>query len=161
MMTMREIYVAAAHNKLIQLVIIAVIIDTIFGVLRAIKEHNFNSCFGINGAIRKCGMIISIMLLVVVDYITNFNMIGFLPDEVRNYIGNSIGISGFFAILDIAYEVVSILKNMALCGLPVKKLWLYVKTFLSKYTDELPDDDELAEDKTAPKISSNKTYINQ
>jgi toxin secretion/phage lysis holin len=159
MMTMREIYIAAAHNKLIQLVIIAVIIDTIFGVLRAVKEHKFNSCFGINGAIRKCGMIISIMLLVVVDYITNFNMIGFLPDEVRNYIGNSIGISGFFAILDIAYEVVSILKNMALCGLPVKKLWLYVKTFLSKYTDELPD--ELAEDKAAPKISSNKTYINQ
>lgn len=160
MMTMREIYVAAAHNKLIQLVIIAVIIDTLFGVLRAIKEHNFNSCFGINGAIRKCGMIISIMLLVVVDYITNFNMIGFLPDEVRQYIGNSIGISGFFAILYIAYETVSILKNMALCGLPVKKLWLYVKTFLSKYTDELPDDDELAEDKAVPEVSNNKTYIN-
>ena len=83
MMTMREIYVAAVHNKLIQLVIIAIVIDTIFGVLRAIKEHNLNSCFGINGAIRKCGMIISIMLLVVVDYITGFNMIGFLPDEVR------------------------------------------------------------------------------
>lgn len=160
MMTMRGIYVAAAHNKLIQLVIIAVIIDTLFGVLRAIKDHNFNSCFGINGAIRKCGMIISIMLLVIVDYITNFNMIGFLPDEVRQYIGNSIGISGFFAILDIAYETVSILKNMALCGLPVKKLWLYVKTFLSKYTDELPDDDELAEDKAVPEVSNNKTYIN-
>ena len=160
MMTMREIYVAAAHNKLIQLVIIAVIIDTRFGVLRAIKEHNFNSCFGINGAIRKCGMIISIMLLVVVDYITNFNMIGFLPDEIRQYIGNSIGISGFFAILYIAYEVVSILKNMALCGLPVKKLWLYVKTFLSKYTDELPDDDELAEGNTVSATSGNKTYIN-
>ncbi len=160
MMTMRGIYVAAAHNKLIQLVIIAVIIDTLFGVLRAIKDHNFNSCFGINGAIRKCGMIISIMLLVIVDYITNFNMIGFLPDEVRQYIGNSIGISGFFAILYIAYEVVSILKNMALCGLPVKKLWLYVKTFLSKYTDELPDDDELVEDKATPEISNNKTYIN-
>lgn len=160
MMTMRGIYVAAAHNKLIQLVIIAVIIDTLFGVLRAIKDHNFNSCFGINGAIRKCGMIISIMLLVIVDYITNFNMIGFLPDEIRQYIGNSIGISGFFAILYIAYEVVSILKNMALCGLPVKKLWLYVKTFLSKYTDELPDDDELVEDKATPEISNNKTYIN-
>ena len=160
MMTMRGIYVAAAHNKLIQLVIISVIIDTLFGVLRAIKEHNFNSCFGINGAIRKCGMIISIMLLVIVDYITNFNMIGFLPDDVRQYIGNSIGISGFFAILYIAYEVVSILKNMALCGLPVKKLWLYVKTFLSKYTDELPDDDELVEDKATPEISNNKTYIN-
>lgn len=51
MMTMREIYIAAAHNKLIQLVIIAVIIDTIFGVLRSVKEHKFNSCFGIDGAI--------------------------------------------------------------------------------------------------------------
>ena len=160
MMTMREIYVAAVHNKLIQLVIIAIVIDTIFGVLRAIKEHNLNSCFGINGAIRKCGMIISIMLLVVVDYITGFNMIGFLPDEVRQYIGNCIGISDFFSILYTAYEAVSILKNMVLCGLPVKKIWLYVKTFLSKYTDELPDDDELAEDKAAPEISSNKPYIN-
>lgn len=145
MITVKTIYMAAAHSKLIQLVIIAVVVDTIFGVLRAVKEHKFNSCFGINGAIRKCGMIISIMLLVVVDYITNFNMIGFLPDEVRRYMGENIGISGFFALLYIAYEVVSILKNMALCGLPVKKLWLYVKTFLSKYTDELPDDDELAD----------------
>lgn len=144
MITLKTIYMAAAHNKLIQLVIIAVIIDTIFGVLRAIKERKFNSCFGINGAIRKCGMIISIMLLVIVDYITGFNMIGFLPEQVRQHMGNQIGISGFFALLDIAYETVSILKNMALCGLPVKKLWLYVKTFLGNYTDELPDDDELA-----------------
>lgn len=147
MITVKTIYMAAAHSKLIQLVIIAVVVDTIFGVLRAVKEHKFNSCFGINGAIRKCGMIISIMLLVVVDYITNFNMIGFLPDEVRRYLGENIGISGFFALLYIAYEVVSILKNMALCGLPVKRIWLYVKTFLSKYTDELPDDDEIMEGK--------------
>ena len=147
MVTLKTIYMAAAHSKLIQLVIIAVIIDTIFGVLRAIKEHEFNSCFGINGAIRKCGMIISIILLVIVDYITGFNMIGFLPEQVRQHLGNQIGISEFFALLFTAYETVSILKNMVLCGLPVKKLWLYVKTFLSKYTDELPDDDELAMNK--------------
>lgn len=147
MVTLKTIYMAAAHSKLIQLVIIAVIIDTIFGVLRAIKEHKFNSCFGINGAIRKCGMIISIILLIIVDYITGFNMIGFLPEQVRQHLGNQIGISEFFALLFTAYETVSILKNMVLCGLPVKKLWLYVKTFLSKYTDELPDDDELAMNK--------------
>ena len=159
MITVKTIYMAATHNKLIQLVIIAVVVDTIFGVLRAVKEHKFNSCFGINGAIRKCGMIISIMLLVIVDYITGFNMIGFLPDEVRRYVGESIGISGFFAILYIAYEVVSILKNMALCGLPVKKLWLYVKTFLSKYTDELPDDDEIMEsEKIEVKEEEEKNY---
>lgn len=153
-----EICTTTLHNKLIQLVIIAVIIDTFFGLLRAVKYHKLNSGFGIDGAIRKCAMIISIMMLAVVDYITGFNMICFLPEEVRRYVGESIGISGFFALLDLTYEVVSILKNMALCGLPVKKVWLYVKMFLSKYTDELPDDDELA-DTTSKTEVNNEKYI--
>lgn len=159
MLTLKYMYAEAAHDKLLQLVIIAIITDTVFGMLRAIKDHDFNSCFGINGAIRKCAMILSIILLVIVDYITQFNLIGFLPEEVKRYIGESIGISGFFEILFLTYEVVSILKNMVLCGLPVKKIWLYVRTFLSKYTDELPSD-ELSEDKATTGISNNKTYIN-
>lgn len=158
MITLKYIYVEAAHNKLIQLVIIAIITDTVFGMLRAIKDHDFNSCFGINGAIRKCAMILSIILLVIIDYITQFNLIGFLPEEVRRFFGESIGISEFFEILFLTYEVVSILKNMVLCGLPVKKVWLYVKMFLSKYTDELPDDDELA-DTTRKTELSNEKYI--
>lgn len=158
MITLRYMYAEAAHDKLLQLVIIAIITDTIFGILRAIKDRNFNSCFGINGAIRKCAMILSIILLVIVDYITQFNLIGFLPEEVRQFFGESIGISGFFEILFLTYEVVSILKNMVLCGLPVKKVWLYVKMFLSKYTDELPDDDELA-DTTRKTELSNEKYI--
>ena len=158
MITLKYMYAEAAHDKLIQLVIIAIITDTVFGMLRAIKDHDFNSCFGINGAIRKCAMILSIILLVIVDYITQFNLIGFLPEEVRQFFGESIGIAGFFEILYLTYEVVSILKNMVLCGLPVKKVWLYVKMFLSKYTDELPDDDELA-DTTRKTELSNEKYI--
>ena len=49
----------------------------------------------------------------------------------------------FFALLFLAYEAVSIVKNMSLCGLPVKKVWLYLRSVLGKYTDELPDADEL------------------
>ena len=158
MITLKYMYAEAAHDKLIQLVIIAIITDTVFGMLRAIKDHDFNSCVGINGAIRKCAMILSIILLVIIDYITQFNLIGFLPEEVRRFFGESIGISEFFEILFLTYEVVSILKNMVLCGLPVKKVWLYVKMFLSKYTDELPDDDELA-DTTRKTELSNEKYI--
>lgn len=158
MITLRYMYAEAAHDKLLQLVIIAIITDTIFGILRAIKDRNFNSCSGINGAIRKCAMILSIILLVIVDYITQFNLIGFLPEEVRQFFGESIGIAGFFEILFLTYEVVSILKNMVLCGLPVKKIWSYVRTFLSKYTDELPDDDELADTASKAEVSNEK-YI--
>ena len=32
---------------------------------------------------------------------------------------------------------------MVLCGLPVKAVWLKVRNILQKYTDELPDTDEL------------------
>ena len=158
MITLKYMYAEAAHDKLLQLVIIAIITDTVFGMLRAIKDHDFNSCFGINGAIRKCAMILSIILLVIVDYITQFNLIGFLPEEVRQFFGESIGIAGFFEILFLTYEVVSILKNMVLCGLPVKKIWSYVRTFLSKYTDELPDDDELADTASKAEVSNEK-YI--
>lgn len=126
------------QNNIIKLVILCVIIDTIFGFLRAIKEKRFNSNFGINGAIRKIGMLISIITLVIVDRIMNLNLIGFIPEQIRNYVSlQHVGIAEFFGILYICYEAVSILKNMTLCGLPVKKIWLAVRKFMNKYTDEL------------------------
>lgn len=130
------------HNRIIQLVVAAVIFDTVFGVIRAIRERRFNSCFGIDGAIRKISMIVSLCGLVIVDCLVKVNLIGFLPDTIRQNIGlESIGTAEFFGLLYICYEVVSVLKNMYLCGLPVKKVWCAVKKFLSNYTDELPDDE--------------------
>ena len=62
-MTITEFIEAAAHNKIIQLVVLAIVCDTVFGVLRAVKEKKFNSCAGIDGAIRKVGMLILIATL--------------------------------------------------------------------------------------------------
>lgn len=132
------------HNRIIQLVVLAVILDTMFGVIRAIKERKFNSCFGIDGAIRKISMIVSLCGLIIVDYLVHVNLIGFLPDELRGQLGvEQIGTAEFFGFLYIAYEIVSVLKNMYLCGLPVRKVWDAVRKFLLKYTDELPDADEV------------------
>lgn len=134
----------ALGSPIIKLVIVAVVMDTCFGCIRAIKEHKFNSCFGIDGAIRKISMLVSIAFLLVLDRIVHLNLIGFIPETVRTYIKlNAVGVAEFFGILYIAYEIVSILKNMTLCGLPVKKLWAGIKKFLSQYTDELPDDEDV------------------
>lgn len=95
-----HIYAEAAGNTFLQLVLIAVVIDTIFGVLRAIKERRFNSNFGINGAIRKCGMLVCLLALVTVDHIVAVNLIGFIPQEVRAVMSvDRIGTMEFFAIL--------------------------------------------------------------
>lgn len=130
----------AAHNTLIQLIVIAVIWDTTFGVIRAISEKKFNSNFGIDGAKRKVGIIVSLVFLVLVDEIIQFNLIGFVPKDIRIFMGlETVGMAEFFALLFLAYEVISILKNMALCGLPVKGVWIKVRYILGKYTDELPE----------------------
>lgn len=143
----------AAHNKLIELVVLAIVFDTIFGVLRAIREKRFNSCAGIDGAIRKVGMLISLVFMLAIDQLIKVNLIGFIPETVRTQLGlNTVGVAEFFALLYIAYEVVSILKNMALCGLPVKKIWEKIREFLSNYTEELPDTEELDGDSTTGSV---------
>lgn len=151
-----DIYRNAGNSPVVQLVIIAVVLDTVFGCIRAAKDRQFNSCFGINGAIRKIGMVVSILALILVDQIVSFNLIGFLPEAARAYLGDRIGLTEFFGVLYIAYETVSILKNMVLCGLPVKALWKAVKTFLGRYTDELPDEDEIELAELAEKESEDK-----
>ena len=150
------------HNKIIQLVVAAVIFDTIFGVIRAAKEKKFNSCFGIDGAIRKISMIVSLCGLLIVDYLVKINLIGFVPEQVRTWIGvETIGAAEFFGLLYIAYEIVSILKNMYLCGLPVKKVWNVVRNFLSNYTDELPDSDEIQESQVEGMTTQQETKSTQ
>ena len=135
-----ELLALAWGSPIIKLVILAVVMDTCFGCIRAIKEHEFNSCFGIDGAIRKISMVASLAFLLILDRIVHLNLIGFIPEAIRAYLPvNAIGVAEFFGLLYIAYELVSILKNMTLCGLPVKRLWETVKKFLTQYTDELPD----------------------
>jgi toxin secretion/phage lysis holin len=129
-------------NIVFELVLVAVVMDTLFGAGRAIKQHKFNSSVGIDGAIRKSSMLLSLVFLFVVDSLTHLNLIGFIPDEVKEFLPQiiiHIGLLEFFGLLYLCYEVVSILKNMTLCGLPVKKLWETVRGFLGKYTEELPD----------------------
>lgn len=124
-------------------VFLAVMIDTVFGLGRAIKTHSWNSSVGIDGAIRKISMLACMTFMVVLDAICGFNLIKLFPEEIMQQlirIGLShVGFAEFFGILFVAYECVSILKNMTLCGLPVKWVWAKTYKILSKYTDELPD----------------------
>ena len=141
-----EFALEVVKNPFLQAVALVIVFDTIMGVLRAIKERKFNSCVGINGAIRKVGMVLCVVFLHIVDsIIIGINLVGFIPNELWTWLGMStplnIGLAEFFAILFVTYEVVSILKNMALAGLPVNGLWKMVREVLSRYTTELPDVD--------------------
>lgn len=139
---MEKILMLLAKNSFIRILLIAVTLDTLLGVLRAIKEHKFNSCVGIDGAIRKAAMLFSVCLLMATDVIMHINMLGMVPDKYIQIIGiQKLGICEFFCLLFILYEAVSILKNMTLCGLPVPvRIKKWVQKFLEDMTEELPEE---------------------
>lgn len=139
---LNEVIKLVASHYFFKILIIAVLMDTILGVLRAIKEHKFNSCVGIDGAIRKVAMLLSVVFLVFVDSTVNIDFLFMIPERYLQYIGIArMGVCELFCLLYILYEIVSILKNMTLCGLPVPaKLKAWIQKFLDDMTDELPEE---------------------
>jgi len=134
------LYGALSSNVVILIVVWCIMSDTFFGVLRALKEHAFNSSFGIDGGIRKVGMIFSILFLFVADLTVHINVVGFVPKEYLAIIGlEKIGMLEFFGLFFILYEAISILKNMYLIGIPMP-LWLKDKLekLLTQLTNEVP-----------------------
>lgn len=137
---MDKIITLLSSNSFVKILLIVVALDTILGVLRAIKEHKFNSCVGIDGAIRKAGMLLSVGFLMATDVIMHINVLSMVPEEYVQILGiDKMGICEFFSLLFILYELVSILKNMTLCGLPVPtKIKKWIQKFLDDMTEELP-----------------------
>ena len=138
---MKEYYEIMVHNKGVQLLIIFIVLDVIFGVLRAIKEGKLNSTIGIDGIIRKVGMIITICFCILVDTIVEIDLIGFIPENVKNVLGLSkVGVSMIFNILYIIFEILSIFKNMYKCKLPLpKKLKTFLEKMLKEFTSEIKE----------------------
>ena len=127
------------NNREIKLLVLFIVFDVIFGILRAIKERKVNSTIGIDGIIRKCGMMFSILLCVIIDKIINIDLVSFLPVEIKEYLGiNKCGVSFLFNSLYIVFEILSIMKNMVKCKLPLpKKLKNLFEKILKEFTNEM------------------------
>ena len=137
-----ELIVFIGKHSFFIILLYAVLMDTILGVLRAAKERKFNSCVGIDGAIRKVAMLFSVMFLMFIDSIVKIDFLFMIPQEYLQWIGiERMGICELFCLLFVLYEIVSILKNMTLCGLPVPaRLKEFIQKFLDDMTEELPQD---------------------
>lgn len=126
-------------NSILQLVCIMTVIDTIFGVLRAWKQHAFNSSFGIDGAIRKIGIMVGTLSLFAIDCLLDINFLPFIPDSYLHAIRlTDVGLTEIFGIMFIIYEATSVLKNMLLIGIPIpKKVKEKLEIWLKNNTEEL------------------------
>lgn len=110
-------------NIFVQLLLIVVCADMVFGSLRAAKYRCWNSAVGINGAIRKAGMPACVLLFTAMDMMMHVDVLGWLPADIRTTLDAcgivKMGITELFVLLFILYEATSVLKNMLVCGLPV------------------------------------------
>lgn len=132
------------NNKSLQILVIFIVLDVIFGFLRAVKERRLNSSIGIDGIIRKTGMMITIVVAIVLDRIINIDILFFIPNEIKTLLDiNSCGIAVLFNSLYIIFESLSILKNMKRCGIPFpKKLNDFLEKLLSEFTSEVENNEE-------------------
>lgn len=139
-----EKFVLLFNNEGMKVLIIVIVLDTILGILRGIREKGLNSCIGIDGMIRKVGMLIVMIFLIVIDNIIHLNLIGFIPENARDILKlKDVGISSLFNILFILFETLSIFKNMILCKLPIpKKLQSYLENIMKEFTGEIKEKEE-------------------
>lgn len=127
------------NNDYVRVLCTVIMLDTILGFLRSLREKQTNSTIGIDGIIRKVAMICCIIFLSVIDSIVKIDLIGFIPEELKNYLKlKTIGISGLFNVLFIIFEFLSIMKNAILCKLPIpKKLQEFLEVVMKEFTGEI------------------------
>lgn len=132
------------QNKVIQIMVIFIVLDVIFGILRSCKERKTNSTIGIDGIIRKIAMMLTITCCIVLDYIVEIDLIGFIPDGVKQSINiGRVGSADLFALLYCLFEILSIFKNMYRVGLPLpKRLKKYLEKLLKEFTNEIKEEEK-------------------
>ena len=136
-----EKFISLLNNEGMKVLIVVIVLDLILGILRAIREKSINSCIGIDGMIRKVGMLIVVVFLTIIDTIIHLDLIGFIPETIKETLKlGKVGISSLFNILFIIFEILSIFKNMILCKLPIpKKLQVYLENIMKEFTGELKE----------------------
>jgi toxin secretion/phage lysis holin len=136
-----ENFLSLLNNDGMRVLIAVIVLDLILGILRAIREKSINSCIGIDGMIRKVGMLIVIVFLTIIDAIIHLDLIGFIPETIKETLNfGQVGISSLFNILFVIFEILSIFKNMILCKLPIpKKLQVYLENIMKEFTGEIKE----------------------
>lgn len=139
MSLLSECYNNLMKNNMFKVLIIVIVMDIVFGVLRAIREKKINSTVGIDGMIRKTGMLLSVIFTSMIDVVINLNLIGFIPEDIKGSLKlDYVGFNEMFTLLYIIFEFLSVSKNMVLCKLPIPSKWQKtLENFFKKFTGEL------------------------
>ena len=136
--------------------ILMMVLDYVTGMAAAWITHTLNSRVGIMGIIKKLLYLVIVCVGCVIDYLISLigSEVGLEPSAARHYIGLLV------IIWLITNEGISILENLAECGLPqppfIGKLLAHLRSTTESQAPAVPDPppaqlpEELPEDPKDP-----------
>lgn|SRR5574344_1502020 len=117
------IYFNALAVPLIILIII-MICDYVSGMVKAYMTSQLSSKIGIKGIIKKLCYMITVVVAMSVDYILSLGL-----STININISNNMTVAMIVTIWLILNEMISILENLAVIGVPLPK---FLKTIVKK-----------------------------
>ena len=104
----------------------------------ALKNNGYDARFA---SLNEDGSVNVENLLSLIDNIVEIDLISFIPSNVKEVLHLSkIGASSLFSILFVVFEILSVLKNMVLCKLPIpKKLQAIFEKLMKDLTEEIKE----------------------
>lgn len=112
-------YLLGGYDMGIETLLIMISTDYITGIMKAILQKNLNSYIGWRGLMKKCGILLTIIVAVQIERITK------QPETIHNLV----------AFAFVVNEGVSVLENLIDIGVPVPD-------FLVKFLKKMKDDSE-------------------
>jgi len=127
-----------ASDSLVRIAFLSIALDVILGVMASMVMKKISSTVGIDGVIRKCSMVVCIIVFMIADLVMSFNLAFMIPAKYLQAIGlDKVGLCEFFCLLFIAFELLSCCKNAKRLGLPIpKKIDDMLGSLLTNLTDE-------------------------
>ena len=110
-------YLMGGYDMGIQTLFVMITIDYLTGIMKAIVKKNLNSYIGWRGMMKKCGILLTIIVAVQIENITH------QPETIHNLV----------AFAFVVNEGISILENLIEVGVPVPE---FLIKFLKKMKDE-------------------------
>lgn len=100
--------ILGGYDALLQVVLVAMLLDYITGIIKAYQNKNLSSKAGINGIIKK------VVMLMIVSFCVSMN-------EIWQLIGTGINIRNLILLFYLGNESISLFENCEAIGVPIPK----------------------------------------
>ena len=144
-MNVLELYLTSIVVPTVGMTVVAflMITDVISGVFKAIAQKGgINSTIGINGLIRKAGVLLALIVFVVIDSFIKLNFVAMIPSDILaifNLENTQVGLSHIMLVFFGLFELTSLFENLGEIGVPIPR---FITKFIEKLKNAIEGEDE-------------------